>query len=290
MREKKATVNLPLPLSDKKVKKEAKKEKQTLNHCLSFIKSCGHSTKTEKLLLECRKKAFSIYLEMMKNRLLPYYLIELSPSVRQLKIFDEIFAAPSSIQELIDSLEEKEVESKNFLLEHKSVFYGLIGKENWNRFYTFLKMFVDLYKLSDMVDLELPMADGCSLSASNKVYISSLSIGLVNAYDEKKVMMVRGWRETQGIRYLTSFSLVKFNGKYFAKVKYQESDYYLRMNKDLTKEIQGTMEVLAQQRHDNDIRESRSFSRVEISESTDFLINDKAVNHAHRRDPRKKWS
>ena len=134
------------------------------------------------------------------------------------------------------------------------------------------------------------MGDNCSVSASNKIFMGSLSIGLISALEERKVLMIKQWREHQGLRYLPSFSVVNFDGSYYAKIKYKESDYQLRMNKDLSKEIEGTMAVILNQKFAKDVKESRSFFRVEISDSSDFLISTDPVNHAHRRNPNKKWS
>lgn len=290
MREKKKPMNLPLPINDKKRKKANKTTSNTLNNCLSFINTYQHSATTENLLKEARKEAFSIKMEMVKNRLVPYYLIELSPSDRQLKIMDKLFEAPALIQKLIDVSEDKQLETNEFLLANKEAFYNLIGQENWNRFYSFLRIFVDHYKNTDMTDLELPMGEGCSLSASNKVFISSLSIGLVAPTSEKRVLMIRQWKQMEGFRYLSSFSIVRFGSAYYAKLKYAESDFHLRRNKDLTKELEGTLDVLLGRAMISELKESKSFARVEISDPSGEFIYGQAVNHAHRRNPRKKWS
>lgn len=290
MREIKKPSNLPRPLNDSRRRKDDKKTNSQLTNCISFIKSNEHSAATIKLLQQARKQAFLIRTEMMQNRLLPYYLIELEPSKRQREILDTLFKAPVIIQKLIDELLEKEVDTNAFLLTNKDVFYNALGQQNWSRYFSFLRIFVEHYKNTDMVDLELPMADGCSLSASNKVFINSLSLGLVNPTSERRVLMLRQWKQIEGLRYLPAFSVVLFDGKYYAKLKYSETDFHLRINKDLSKELEGTLDVLVGRALVKELKESKSYARVEISDPSGEFIYGQAVNHAHRRDPRKKWS
>uniref|UniRef100_UPI0013FD9452 hypothetical protein n=1 Tax=Pectobacterium polaris TaxID=2042057 RepID=UPI0013FD9452 len=244
MREIKKPVNLPRPLSDTRRKRADKKTNLQLMNCLSFIKSYEHTAAAAYLLDQSRKQVFSIRSEMMKNRLLPYYLVDLEPSKRQYEVLDTLFKAPLIIQKLIDGLMEKNVDTNAFLLTNKETFYNSLGQENWSRYVSFLRIFIDYYKQTDMVELELPMSEGCSLSASNKVFISSLSLGLINPVSERKVLMLRQWKQLEGLRYLPAFSIVFFDGKYYAKVKYSETDFHLRINKDLSKELEGTLDVL----------------------------------------------
>lgn len=289
MREKRNQIHLPRPISNKTKKKADKKTNSDLMNCLSFIKAYAHSSATEKLLQQARNEVFSIRVEAMQNRLLPYYLVELSPSERQLGILERLFKAPLVIQKLFDAMPEKEVDTNAFLLANKEIFYNAIGSENWSKFFSFLRIFVDYYKNSEMVYLEIPMSEGCSLSASNKVFISSLSLGLMAPTSERRVLMLRQWKQIEGLRYLSSFSIVLFNGKYYAKVKYSENDFTLRMNKDLSKEIEGTLDVLLGRALTRELRESKSYARVEISDPSGEIIYGQAVNHAHRRNPNKKW-
>jgi hypothetical protein len=290
MRETKKAVNLPRPLGDSRRRKAEKKTSLQLTNCISFIKSNEHDAGTLKLLRQARQQVFLIRSEMMKNRLLPYYLIELEPSKRQTDILNTLFKAPLIIQNLIDGLLEKEVDTNTFLLTNKEIFYNALGQENWSRYFPFLRIFVENYKNTDMVELELPMGEGCSLSASNKVFINSLSLGLIDPTSERKVLMLRQRKQIEGLRYLPSFSIVLFDGKYYAKVKYSETDYHLRINKDLSKELEGTLDVIVGRALAKELKESKSFARVEISDPSGEFIYGQAVNHAHRRDPRKKWS
>lgn len=290
MREIKKPSNLPRPLSDSRRRKADKKTNSQFTNCISFIKSNEHNAATSKLLQQARRQAFSIRSEMMKNRLLPYYLVDLDPSKRQTEILDTLFKAPLIIQKLIDGLLEKEVDTSTFLLTNKEVFYSALGPENWNRYFSFLRIFVEHYQNTDMVELELPMGEGCSLSASNKVFINSLSLGLINPTSERRVLMLRQWKQIEGLRYLPAFSVVLFDGKYYAKVKYSETDFHLRINKDLSKELEGTLDVLIGRALVKELKESKSYARVEISDPSGEFIYGQAVNHAHRRDPRKKWS
>lgn len=124
MREIKKPSNLPRPITDSRRRKADKKANAQLTNCISFIKSNEHSPATIKLLDQARKQVFSIKSEMMQNRLLPYYLIELEPSKRQKEILDTLFKAPIIIQKLIDELLEKEVDTNAFLLTNKEVFYN----------------------------------------------------------------------------------------------------------------------------------------------------------------------
>ncbi|WP_338458069.1 hypothetical protein [Pantoea sp. Nvir] len=141
-----------------------------------------------------------------------------------------------------------------------------------------------------MVELELPMSEGCSLSVSHKRFINSLSLGLINPTSERKVLMLRQRKQIEGLRYLPSFSIMLLDENYYAKVKYSKKYFHLRINKDLSKELEGTFDVLVGRALAKELKESKSFARVEISDPGGEFIYGQAVNHAHRRDPRKKWS
>ncbi|OUK51954.1 hypothetical protein BZL33_13755 [Escherichia coli] len=73
-------------------------------------------------------------------------------------------------------------------------------------------------------------------------------------------------------------------------IKYKEDVFFLRKNKDLLQELSGTIDVIVGSRFIKELKESRSFSRVEISESELWGISNNPVNHAHQRNPNKKWS
>ncbi|TBM13363.1 hypothetical protein EYY86_13825 [Hafnia paralvei] len=290
MRNRLPNSNLPRPIDDKQTRRAARKNSISVSNCVSFIKGYSHNTSTDNLLISARKEVFRTQVEAMKNRQLPCYLIEISPTPRQFDILDGAFKGPKLIQKMLDSSLEKQPDTNELLLSNKDKFYNELGADKWSLYVGFLRSFINLYKESDMVYLELPVGDSCSLSASNKVYISSLNIGLVAAKTERTVLMLRQWKQVEGFRYLPNFSVIYFDGRYYAKIKYQEDDYFRRKNKDLLMELEGTLDVLIGKKLKSEYAESKSFSRVEISDSSEHQIYGSPVNHAHNRDPRKKWS
>lgn len=280
---------LPRPLDDKRVKKALKKTSEDIDKSITFIKGFGHNFSTEKWLSESRKEVFNFHVEAMKSRQKPCYLIELAPTPRQTEILESLFKGPRLVQKMLDASRDKQPDTNTFLLTNKDSFYNELGADKWSMYVGFLRGFINIYKDSDMVYLELPAGENCSLSASNKVYISSLNLGLITPASERTVLMLRQWKQIEGFRYLPSFNIILFEGRYYAKVKYKEDDYFRRKNKDLLLELEGTLDVLIGRKLKAEYAESKSYSRVEISDPSGEFIYGQAVNHAHRRDPRKKW-
>lgn len=279
---------LPKPLDDKRVKKAAKETKAKRDALVLFIKGAAHSDSNIKKLIEARDSVFLIDMEVMKNRQLPYYLIDITPSDRQRKILDALFMIPELVKKLIDQNIDKHPEVNEFLLTNKESFYSAIGSNNWEACVGFFRAFLEQYLNSDMVSLEIPVGDDCSISKDYRIFIGGLTLGLVNAANVRRVLMIQQWREYEGFRYLKNFSILKFNGSYFVKLKYQEDIFFLKKNKDMYKELVGTFEVLLDRKFSADLKESQRFRRAEISESP-YAGSGGSVNHAHQRDPRKKW-
>ncbi|ENW9001701.1 hypothetical protein ACFMFA_005351 [Escherichia coli] len=107
---------------------------------------------------------------------------------------------------------------------------------------------------------------------------------------KKDVIIVKQWRKYEGYRYLPCFDILKIQNKFYVKIKYKEDIFFLRKNIDLLQELSGTIDVILGSRFIKELKESRSFSRVEISESELWGISNNPVNHAHQRNPNKKWS
>ncbi|EEQ7917781.1 hypothetical protein ABCZ92_005394, partial [Escherichia coli] len=126
--------------------------------------------------------------------------------------------------------------------------------------------------------------------ADNRIFIPVLGLGLINAVNEKDVIIVKQWRKYEGYRYLPCFDILKIQNKFYVKIKYKEDIFFLRKNIDLLQELSGTIDVILGSRFIKELKESRSFSRVEISESELWGISNNPVNHAHQRNPNKKWS
>lgn len=279
---------LPKPLGDKRVKKAARNTKIKRDELVQLIKGSAHNIQNLKKLHESRDAVFLIDMEVMKNRLLPYYLIDISPTERQRRIMDTLFVIPELIEKIIDGKVDKHPNINTFLLTNKQAFYNAIGSENWEYCVGFIRAFLDNYLESDMVSLEIPVGDDCSISKDLRIFVGGLSLGLINAANNRRVLMIQQWRQYEGLRYLKDFSLLKFNGSYFIKIKYQEDVFYLKKNRDMYKELQGTFDVLLERKHAQDLSESRRYRRVEISDSP-YGAGGGSVNHAHQRDPRKKW-
>jgi hypothetical protein len=281
--------SLPRPINDKLAKRGAKRATARKGQLVAFIKGSAHGETESSRLKSARNDAFLIEMEDMKNRKLPYYLVDLNPSERQLKIFDTLFIVPEMVQKLFDSQAIKTPDINEFLLGNKESFYSATGSDAWARCVPFIRGFTELYEHSDMISLEVPVGDNCSISRDNKIFIGSLSIGLIDPSNEVRVKIVQQWREHEGFRYLKSFSLLKFNGSYYAKIKYSEDRFFLQKNKDLFRELVGTFDVLVERKQWAEERESKSFSRTEISDSSSRIAIGSPVNHAHQRNPKKKW-
>ncbi|EHN4693800.1 hypothetical protein [Escherichia coli] len=282
--------SIPKPIDSASERKKHKKEAEKLANYISFIRNNAHGDGDKKLLSDARTQAFGILRKQMQYRLHPGYIIEIRPTERQLFLLNSVFDFVNVVGDLIDRSVDKDPDTNSFLLTNKEYLYGKFGINGWQKYVRFLRAFVDAYKNSDMIYTYLPGGDNCTLSADNRIFIPVLGLGLINAANEKDVIIVKQWRKYEGYRYLPCFDILKIQNKFYVKIKYKEDIFFLRKNKDLLQELSGTIDVILGSRFIKELKESRSFSRVEISESELWGISNNPVNHAHQRNPNKKWS
>lgn len=281
--------SLPKPIDSKSERTKQDIAAKMLRNCISFIKNHEHNKEDSKFLDNVRSEAFGILFKQTRYRLHPGYFIEITPNERQEIILNSVFDFVKIAADLIDYSSDKAHDTNKFLLANKEYLYTTLGAGEWQRYVGFLRAFVDVYKNSDMIYRHIPGGEKCTLSSDNRIYIPALGLGLISPVNEIDVRIVRQWKEYEGYRYLPSFDILKSGSKFYIKIKYKEDTFFLRKNKDLLMELTGTIDVITGSKLTKELKESKSFSRIEISESTSWVISNSPVNHAHQRDHKKKW-
>ncbi|HCN5189372.1 TPA: hypothetical protein N6X06_005016, partial [Escherichia coli] len=199
--------SIPKPIDSASERKKHKKEAEKLANYISFIRNNAHGDGDRKLLSDARTQAFSILRKQMQYRLHPGYIIEIRPTERQLFLLNSVFDFVNVVGDLIDRSVDKAPDTNSFLLTNKEYLYGKFGINGWQKYVRFLRAFVDAYKNSDMIYTYLPGGNNCTLSAGNRIFIPILGLGLINAVNERDVIIVKQWRKHEGYRYLPCFDI-----------------------------------------------------------------------------------
>lgn len=268
-------------------KKEDKHDKERWQHVFIIR---GSGTKDDGVDFNRHRQAvFDMDWFKMTNRNTPYYLVDVYPDKRQKEILDSLFSCPELIQSKIDRMEVKTFDVNTFLLENKISFYSLIGANYWSSYVGFLRAFTDSYIESDMITLEIPAGDNVSISRDYRVFIGLLGIGLLSCGEPNRAKMVQQRKYIEGMRYIKKFSIIKFKEQYYIKIRYDDDYFHLKKSRNLELELTGTFEVMAGKALREKMAESKRYARVDLHEDPNAYYGVSIVNHAHARNPKKKW-